>query len=359
MKSRVLVSVVVMTGIIVLSYSACSPFHSLDSVNNSLSTSTDLNSSNVPIDQNNQNGNQNGNSPMVTPMPLPSPQTQNPTPTPMPNTGGNTSTPIACPNMPSGATVVMETPFNTTDGEGQLWEVYPGAGKIMQPTGVNGNANASVLSAGQGVGGQQTIWPKIGKEQPLSNLYVCMRWKMNKDFIGLRTNNKLIFIAAQDFPFGQAESNGVLSVPARDGYPLHASYQMVFGHNSGNLNNAHACTYGIGEVCYPNAKDTPIYPDTWYIIEAYVASSTCITCRNATVKWWVNGELNGNYTNLNYGSGIVNEFQINHTWDGGSDKQCGPPTNPSNVNGRDCRKDQIHYFDHVILASVGGKASGK
>jgi len=69
---------------------------------------------------------------------------------------------------------------------------------------------------------------------------------------------------------------------------------MVFGHNSGNLNNAHACAYGIGEVCYPNAKDTPIYPDTWYTIEAYVVSSTCITCRNATVKWWVNGELNDN-----------------------------------------------------------------
>lgn len=117
---------------------------------------------------------------------------------------------------------------------------------------------------------------------------------MNKDFVGLRTNNKLVFLASQDFPFGKAESNGLLSVPARDGYPLHTSYQMVFGHNSGNLNNAHACAYGIGEVCYPNAKDTPIYPDTWYTIEAYVVSSTCITCRNATVKWWVNGELNDN-----------------------------------------------------------------
>jgi hypothetical protein len=55
----------------------------------------------------------------------------------------------------------------------------------------------------------------------------------------------------------------------------------------------------------------------------------------------------------NYGEGIVNEWQINHNWDGGIDEtECGPPTNPGNPKGRDCTKDQIHYFDHVVLGSV-------
>lgn len=262
---------------------------------------------------------------------------------------------INCPNRPSGAVTVLETPFNTLDGEGQLWEVYPGAGRITQPTGVLGTASTSILAPGQAVGGQQTIWPKPGKQQPLNNLYLCMRWKMNKDFVGLRTNNKLVFMAAQDFTYGRPGINGLLSVPGR-GYPP-ASFQMTFAHNTAGLNNAHACTGTTGEICYPNVKDTPLYTDTWYTVEAYVKSSTCSTCRNGTVMWWVNGTLQANYTNLNYGSGILNQWQINHTWDSSLDKQCGPPTHPANTAGRDCRKEQAHYFDHVILASVGGTST--
>lgn len=261
-----------------------------------------------------------------------------------------------CPNRPTGASTVLDTSFNTSDGEGQLWEIYPGAGVILQPSGTpasSPNASASIFPAGQSVGGQQTIWPKPGAQQALNNLYMCMTWKMNADFVGLRTNNKLVFLAAQDFTFGRAGVNGLLSVPARDGYPP-TSFQMVFNHNTGSLDNSHVCAADLGLVCKPNVADTPLYPNVWYTVEAQVISSTCSTCRNGTVRWWINGVLQGNYTNLNYGDGIINQWQINHTWDGSLDKQCGPPTNPANAIGRDCQKDQVHYFDHVTLASVGG-----
>ncbi len=340
-------------GGIATSYSACSPFHSLDSVNNSLSTNADLNSSNTPVDQNNNSSNnQNGNSPMVTPNPNLNPT---PIPNPMPNTGGNSTAPVGCPNMPSGATIVMETQFNTSDGEGQLWEIYPGAGKIMQPAGATGNASASILSAGQPTGGQQTIWPKPGKEQALNNIYMCMRFKMNADYVGQQTANKLFFLAAQDFPFGHTANNGFFGLGGSGSYPS-PTFSLYFGHNSGNLDNSHACIADLGLGCIPNVNKTEMKPDTWYTIEAYIISSTCITCRNGTVKWWIDGLLQGNYTNLNYGDGVVNQWQLNHTWDRGSAVQCGPPTNPSNKSGRDCRKDQIYYFDHVLLAAKGGKA---
>ena len=249
----------------------------------------------------------------------------------------------------------MDTPFNTTDGEGQLWEVYPGAGKIMQPAGANGNASASILPAGQSVGGQQTIWPKPGKEQPLNNLYMCMTFKMGAGYVGQQTANKLFFMAAQDFTYGKNAMNGFFGLAQGGAYPPSVFY-LGFGHNTGILDNSHACDLDLGLSCSPNVKKTPLYPDVWYTIEVYVISSSCITCRNGTVKWWINGELNGNYTNMNYGDGILNEWQLNHTWDGGGAVQCGPPTNLANVSGRDCRKDQIYYFDHVVLAAVGGRA---
>lgn len=329
-------------GGVAASYTACSPFYTVDSVNNISAANTNLNSSNLPADQNN-NSNQTGNSPM---------------PTPMPNTGGNSTAPLGCPNMPSGATVVLDTPFDTADGEGQLWEIYPGAGKITQPSGVlksAPNAVTSILSAGQVTGGQQTIWPKIGKEQPLNNLYMCLRFKMGSNFVGIKTANKLFFIASQDFSFGKRSENGYFGLSHRGTYPP-SNFQFYFGHNTGSLDNSHTCDLELGLFCAPNVKDTPLVPDVWYTVEAYMISSTCHTCRNGTVKWWINGELNGNYTNMNYGDGIVNEWQLNHTWDGSTAVQCGAPTNPSNEKGRDCTKDQIYYFDHVTLAALGGRA---
>lgn len=264
---------------------------------------------------------------------------------------------ISCPNMPSGAATLSTIHFDTSDGEGQLWEIYPGAGQIQQPSGAEGNASASILASNATTGGQQTIWPKPGNQQPLNNTYVCFRWKMNSTFVGIRTANKVVFLAAQDFRFGREAVNGFFGVKPLDtsGYPGTAQPMFwFFGHNSGGWDNSHACSLDYGLQCNPNVTTTSLSPDTWYTIEIYIISSTCKTCLNGTVKWWVNGTLNGNYTNLNYGDTIVNQFQINHTWDGSTALQCGPPDNPSNPLGRYCPNPQIHYFDELMVASVGG-----
>lgn len=264
----------------------------------------------------------------------------------------------SCPNMPAGAKVVLETPFDTSDGEGQLWEVYPGAGHVISAADAPRSGPkvlTSVLSAGQTTGGQQTIWPKAATQQPLDNLYVCMTFKMNKDFVGIRTANKVFFVADQDFPSGHATVNGYFGLGNGGIYPP-SSFELYFGHNTGGgLDNSHTCLLDHGLYCSANKTKTPIVPDTWYTVEAYVVSSKSMTSRDGIVKWWVNGTLNGSYSDMNYGDGVINEWQLNHTWDGSSAVQCGAPTNPANDKGRDCTKDQIYSFDHVILASVGAK----
>lgn len=267
---------------------------------------------------------------------------------------------LTCANKPVGANTLATIHFNTNDGEGQMWDLYPGAGTITTIPGSEGSVSASILSPGAGTGGQQVIWPKPGNEQPLTNLYVCFRWKINSQFVGIQANNKLIFVAAQDWTYGKKGINGVLSVPGRGAYPPYDNgnpgLQMIFAPNSATeiYNNDHVCAADFGLICYPNVFDTPILRDTWYEIEHYVIASSCTTCRNATVKWWIDGTLNGSYTNLNYGDGIVNEFQINHTWDNSRALQCyNPFTAPL---GRYCTNPQIHYFDELLIASVNGVA---
>ena len=267
---------------------------------------------------------------------------------------------LTCPNRPAGSATLATVRFNTTDGEGQMWDLYPGAGTITTIPGSEGSVSASILSPGASQGGQQVIWPKPGNQQPLNNIYVCFRWKMNADFVGIREGNKLFFQAAQDWTYGKPGINGVFYINKNSSAYPYPFFHLIFSHNTGGtdpaiyMDNSHACTADLGLGCEPNVTSTTIVPDQWITVESYIVASTCNTCRNATVKWWINGVLNGNYTNLNYGHGIVNQFQINHTWDGATGKQCGPPTNPSNPNGRDCRYPQIHYFDELIIASVGG-----
>jgi hypothetical protein len=228
-----------------------------------------------------------------------------------------------------------------------------GASPISPPS-----VDASVLAAGQPVGGQQTIWPYPGNQQPLTNVYLCLPFKMSAGFVGQRTANKLFFLAAQDWTYGKQGGNGFFGLGQGDGAYPPSYFYLYFGHNSGNLDNSHACAFDLGLVCNPNVATTRLFPDVWYEIEVYIIASSTTTARNSSVLWWVNGALQGRYTNLNYIDGIVNQWQLNHTWDGGGAVQCGPPTNPANPNGRDCRIDQIYYFDHVKIASVLGLQAG-
>ena len=260
---------------------------------------------------------------------------------------------LTCPNKPSNATTIQTVSFNTSDGEGKMWELYPGAGQIQSPSGAEGTASASILRAGQLQGGQQTIWPKPGTAavQPLSNLYVCFRWKMNDKFVGYRVANKVVFLAAQDFTYGRLSVNGFFGIRPfnTSNYPTIQPMYWYFGPNSAVQfwNNDHTCALDFGLQCDPNVTATPVSQDTWYTIEMYGIASSCNTCRNGTIKWWVNGVLNGNYTNMNYGDTILNEWQINHTWDG-----------VLTCAARDCTYDQIHWFDEVLSASVGGLPAG-
>lgn len=262
---------------------------------------------------------------------------------------------LTCANKPAGASTLATVQFNTSDGEGQLWEIYPGAGQIQSPSGAVGTASASILSAGASTGGQQTIYPKPGSQQPLTNMYVCFRWKMNSQFVGIRTANKLVFVAAQDFTYGRAGNNAFFGVKPVDtsNYPSSAMPMfMYWGHNSGNLDNSHTCALDLGLQCNPNVTRTSLYPDTWYEVELYALASSTLTARNGTVRWWIDGTLNGNYTNVNYGDSIINQFQINHTWDASAAIQCYNAT--TNPLGRDCTNPQIHYFDELLIASAGG-----
>ena len=64
-------------------------------------------------------------------------------------------------------------------------------------------------------------------------------------------------------------------------------------------------------VWLPNATTTFINPGEWHRIEAYYRWETVPgSSGDGIIRWWVDGVLNGNYTNIHYPASSFNEFQF-------------------------------------------------
>lgn len=249
------------------------------------------------------------------------------------------------PNKPAAFGTILDCPFNvkptpSRDPAGCGIENFYNAGVIttdatapLSPS----NVYKSSISAGQSGGGTQLnyVTPQTSRE-----MYVGIKWRTNPEFFGRQVANKLFFVRGP-------VSNGVFMMMGGPGGGNDAgkpSY-MVFAHNSGNINNGHACGGdAAGATCFPNVGSGQVVPaGAWFTLEAYVKSSTTNTSRDGIVRWWVNGQMAGNYTNLNVSSLGLNEWVWSETWDG----TVNPP--PS--------VEWAHFLDHLTIATPGGTGS--
>lgn len=145
-------------------------------------------------------------------------------------------------------------------------------------------ALVNYLAAGVSNGNTQVIWPaNWSKARALKRLYVGFMWKMNAKFQGYASmSNKLFFMTAFEYVMnGGTGTNGVFSVY---GHPDQFPMQLLFSHNSGGLDNSHACDRDAGLACFPNVGDGSVVRDRWYKIEAYVEASSCITCSDSSTR---------------------------------------------------------------------------
>ena len=246
---------------------------------------------------------------------------------------GTVSAEVPWPNEPPGSLPLLDCTLDTLDCGGALWDVY-NTGSIVQ----DGTAPFSPPNVGraslfypQTTGGIQLLYLK---RAPLQEIFVGFWFKVNAEWqqnsVGA---NKIFFLRTFNDLQGGTRTNGNW---AAHGYgdPM----QLVWSHNTGDHDNSHVCSLDLGLVCYPNVGPGNIHFGKWHRIEAYVRASTCTICRNAIVRWWVDGQLAGNYTNLNYGTKVVNEWVWAQTWDGAG-----------NALGR--THDVHQFIDHVHISA--------
>lgn len=250
------------------------------------------------------------------------------------------------PNEPAGAVNMLDCGFNNPTCDGRLWDLYGSGSVVAQPDAPFSPTSAHVwrLAPNAATGGGNLIWPANTRpedKKPLRELYIGLWWKMSADYQGSGNGaNKIMYIKCFNYPFGAYAVNSFLYARGTQGAP---SFEITWAHNTSGLDNSHACAYDKGLTCFNNAGSVPILRDKWYRIEVYIKASTTITARDGTMRWWVNNTLVGNYTNLNIGSGIINEVNFDPVWDG-----------TFTCATRDCSKEWRQYYDHVRISAPNG-----
>lgn len=239
-------------------------------------------------------------------------------------------------NEPAGAAVVLDCPFTSVQGCGIL-DAYSSSQIVSDSTAPisPGSAVQSTIYAGNSSGGMQLnyVTPKVNRE-----MYVGFMWRINPQFYGRQVANKMFFMR------GPASNGffGLMGGPG-GGNAAGSPFFLMFGPNAGNVDNSHTCSGG-GFTCLPNVGSGQTAPaGNWFKIEAYMKSSTTNTSRDGIVRWWVNGVMAGNYTNMNLSSAGLNEWVWSETWDG--------TVNPVPT------VDWSHFIDHLHISIPGGTNS--
>ena len=214
-------------------------------------------------------------------------------------------------NEPAGFTSMLDCPFNTKptpqatvcniQNSYNVGTITTDSTAPLSPS----NVYKSSLAAGASSGGTQLSWVTPGGTV-YNEMYVGLMWRTNPQFEGRLVGNKLFFVRGPGM-------NGVFLFGADR--LTNGSNSMIFGHNTGGLDNTHTCSNG-GLLCFPNVGPGTLTVGVWTKLEAYIKSSTTATSRDGIVRWWVNGVLAGNYINMNYGWSGLNDWTWSETWDG-------------------------------------------
>lgn len=134
---------------------------------------------------------------------------------------------------------------------------------------------------------------------PVSETYFAFRWRPSNPWEPHPSGvNKIAFL------FPETSAAGSL-------------YIMMFSEGTNYTIQAEPTFASDTRRLPPNVTATPVALGTWHVIEWYVRYSTTPTSRDGVTKWWLDGVLQGQYSDLQMppDAGFI-EYQFAPTWGG-------------------------------------------
>lgn len=243
------------------------------------------------------------------------------------------------PNEPAGSQMLVDCPFdgNVCNGSGDAPAYANDPTAPLSGPGVLDN-----YLAANAVYGNSREWFGMRGEK---ELFLGTWWKTNPEFQGYYVNgNKLIVFT------GNTGQGYLYWIGPQDQPKV---INMVI--NSQSWDNCHIwsgpeCSFDMGfQPNLGNSSDATIAAGSgWHRLEVYQKCSSTASSKDGIFRWWVDGKLVGNYTNINYMPEGFAQVTITHTWDGQPSATCAH---------RDCSRAWHHYFDHMKI-SVPNCGSG-
>jgi hypothetical protein len=207
-------------------------------------------------------------------------------------------------NRPSGGSLISSHPFNTIDGNG-WFSVFPGGGSIVADSGeLETPPNCYRTTWNHSSTGNSAV-PTLAFSS-IDEVYVGFTWKPSNPFTGwANLHNKIMFIWTTTALI-------YMSMQGNQGGP----YSFWWSLSLPGVSNSHLPGWGdtVGSWNLSPQQNGSISLGIWHRVEVYAKRSTSSSSQNGILRYWLDGNLVSNYTNLNQPS-PWNQIQFVQSWD--------------------------------------------
>jgi hypothetical protein len=220
------------------------------------------------------------------------------------------------PNEPSGFRVITDQPWDLLTSLG--WFVQFGAGAISaDPTARFSPPAVLQIAYPVGFGGGEAPGTLAHELGGLKQVYAGIWWKVSNPWQGHNTNvNKIQYM----FTSGAG-----------------SMFMSMYGHPGGpyELRVFPQFTQAAGDWLMPNVNHIPITLGSWHRIEWLLIFNTTNDPPNGICRWWLDGQLIGDYYNVRFPAEPFTEFKLAPVWGGVGDTK---------------RELDYYWYDHVHLS---------
>ncbi|OLB76749.1 MAG: hypothetical protein AUH96_02485 [Nitrospirae bacterium 13_2_20CM_2_61_4] len=220
------------------------------------------------------------------------------------------------PNEPSGFRVITDQPWDLLTSLG--WFVQFGVGAIgtdptarLSPPAVLQIAYPVGFAGGEAPG---TLAHELGG---LKQVYGGIWWKASNPWQGHNTNvNKIQYVFT-------SESGSM--------------FMAMYGHPGGPYELRVFPQFKVSPLQWlePNVNHVPITIGTWHRIEWLIVYNTTDDPPNGICRWWLDGQLIGDYYNVRYPAEPLGEYKLAPVWGGVGDTK---------------RELDYYWYDHVHVS---------
>jgi hypothetical protein len=220
------------------------------------------------------------------------------------------------PHEPAGSRLISDQPWVSVPSLG--WEAIWGPSRVRpDPTAPGSPPGVLEITYPAGFEGGSAPGTVVKELPSLREVYVGLWWRAPVGWQGHNSNvNKIQFL----FPAENGDITLVMYGPPGGPFTLQVLPQFQ-GHPS--------------EWLLPSVDPVDVTLGDWHRIEWLVVMSSREGAADGICRWWLDGRLQGDYTQLRFPAKTFTEYKLSPTWGGVGDQKL---------------RDESFLFDHIRLS---------